>query len=85
MSEQNTANTSEEVQATAETGLNLSDIENAVKVIDYAQAQGAFKDWETIEKVLFVRKRLAAFVDAASAVAAAQKGEANSSENTAQS
>lgn len=45
--------------------LTLNDIQNAVKVIDFAAEQGAFKGWGTIEQVLIVRNRLTAFVAAA--------------------
>ncbi|RYD78909.1 MAG: hypothetical protein EOP84_13695 [Verrucomicrobiaceae bacterium] len=47
--------------------LGISDIQNAVAVIDYACDQGAFKGWNTIEQVLQVRARLKTFVDAATA------------------
>lgn len=46
--------------------LTLNDIQNAVKVIDFAAEQGAFKGWGTIEQVLIVRNRLNAFLGAAS-------------------
>lgn len=47
--------------------LTLNDIQNAVKVIDFAAEQGAFKGWQTIEQVLIVRNRLNAFLGAAGA------------------
>ncbi|RYD59628.1 MAG: hypothetical protein EOP83_20550 [Verrucomicrobiaceae bacterium] len=56
--------------------LSLNDIQNAVKVIDFAAEQGAFKGWKTIEQVLNVRQRLNAFLE----VAQAQAPEATESE-----
>lgn len=47
--------------------LSLADIQNAVKVIDFAADQGAFKGWQTIEQVLVVRSRLNNFIAAAQA------------------
>ena len=47
--------------------LSLADIQNAVKVIDFAAEQGAFKGWNTIEQVLNVRNRLNTFISAAQA------------------
>ena len=41
--------------------LGIQDIQNAVRIIDYAADQGAFKGWQTIEQVQNVRNRLAAF------------------------
>ena len=41
--------------------LGIQDIQNAVRIIDYAADQGAFKGWQTIEQVQTVRNRLAAF------------------------
>lgn len=43
------------------------DIQNALKVIDFACDQGAFKGWSTIEQVQVVRTKLAAFVAYAAA------------------
>lgn len=45
--------------------LSLTDIQNAVKVIDFAADQGAFKGWQVIEQVLSVRNRLNSFLSAA--------------------
>lgn len=42
--------------------LNVTDVENAVKVIDFAAEQGAFKGWGTINEVLNVRNRLVLFL-----------------------
>lgn len=47
--------------------LGLVDIQNALKVIDFACDQGAFKGWSTIEQVQLVRTKLAAFVAYAAA------------------
>ena len=44
--------------------LSISDIQNAIRVIDYAAEQGAFKGWNTIEQVLAVRNRMNDFLKA---------------------
>lgn len=56
-----------ETASAPESVLGLNDIQNAVKVIDFAAEQGAFRGWETIEKVLEVRTRLNNFLSAAAA------------------
>ena len=45
--------------------IGLTDLQNAVKVIDYACEQGAFKGWQTIEQVSAVRRKLMDFIQAA--------------------
>ena len=45
--------------------IDLVDLQNAVKVIDYACEQGAFKGWQVIEQVISVREKLANFLKAA--------------------
>ena len=47
--------------------LNVTDIADAVKVIDYACEQGAYKGWHNIRQVLALRDRLEAFTTAATA------------------
>ncbi len=42
--------------------IGLADLQNAVKVIDYAAEQGAFKGWTVIEQVIAVRNKINAFV-----------------------
>ncbi len=42
--------------------LGIQDINNALKIIDFAAEQGAFKGWNTIQQVLSVREKIAAFV-----------------------
>ena len=42
--------------------LTPADIQNAVRIIDFACDQGAFKGWEVIQKVLLVRNRLNNFL-----------------------
>jgi hypothetical protein len=42
--------------------LAFTDIVDAVKIIDHAADEGAFKGWETIRKVLLVRDRLDEFI-----------------------
>lgn len=42
--------------------LAISDVQNAVKIIDHCAQEGAFKGWETIEQVLAVRNRLVEFL-----------------------
>jgi hypothetical protein len=64
----------------APVSLSLNDIQNAVKVIDFAAEQGAFKGWKTIEQVLNVRQRLNSFLE----VAAAGQTEAGTEEGTAE-
>lgn len=56
--------TTPEVQAPAEDApsLGIQDIQNALKIIDFAAEQGAFKGWSTIQQVLNVRGKIAAFV-----------------------
>ena len=44
--------------------LSVTDIQNAIRVIDFASDQGAFRGWQTIEQVLLVRNRLNDFVKA---------------------
>lgn len=63
-----------------ETSLNVNDILNAVKIIDFAAEQGAFKGWSTIEQVLIVRNRLNGFLSSAG-VSADDSGE-NGEETT---
>jgi hypothetical protein len=41
-----------------------SDIADAVKIIDHAADQGAFRGWENIRQILVVRDRLHAFSEA---------------------
>jgi hypothetical protein len=56
--------TIEAPQANESPSLGVQDIQNAVRVIDFAAEQGAFKGWQTIEQVLLVRNRLRSFVQA---------------------
>lgn len=44
--------------------LSTTDILNAVKVIDFACDQGAFKGWNTLENVARVRAKLLGFLQA---------------------
>jgi hypothetical protein len=76
-----TENTAVETASTPETVLGLNDIQNAVKVIDFAAEQGAFRGWETIEKVLEVRTRLNNFLSAAAAQQPAPAQEAQAEES----
>lgn len=50
--------------------LNITDISDAVKVMDHAAEQGAFRGWDNIRQILALRDRLDAFVAAANAVTA---------------
>ena len=52
---------------TSQVSLNVTDIADAVKIIDYAAEQGAYRGWDNIRQILVVRDRLDAFVTAASA------------------
>jgi hypothetical protein len=47
--------------------LGIQDIENALKIIDFASEQGAFKGWTTIRQVMDVRDKIATFVNYAKA------------------
>ena len=47
--------------------LNIEDIALAIRVIDYASQQGAFRGWEETAVVMGLRNRLFAFWKAASA------------------
>jgi hypothetical protein len=49
--------------------LNVTDISDAVKVIDHACDQGAFRGWENIRQILALRDRLDMFSTAAAAIA----------------
>lgn len=42
--------------------LGIQDIQNVLKIIDFAADQGVFKGWQTIQQVFAVRERVAAFV-----------------------
>jgi hypothetical protein len=79
---------SDEINTTANTDeqspvvLSVNDIDNAVKIIDYAADQGAFKGWKTVEQVLLVRKRLTNFLDIAAAAQAQADGNATTDAET---
>jgi len=45
--------------------LNITDISEAVKLIDFAADQGIFKGWRAIRHALSLRERLDGFVNAA--------------------
>ncbi len=51
----------------ASPNLNITDIADAVKIIDYAAENGAFKGWANIRQIILVRDRLETFVSAAMA------------------
>lgn len=51
--------------APAAPSIELADLQNAVKIIDYACEQGAFKGWQVIEQVISVREKIATFLKAA--------------------
>ena len=59
-----TEQTTAETDAPAGPSLSVSDIQNAIRIIDFASEQGAFKGWNTIEQVLIVRNRLNDFLRA---------------------
>ncbi len=52
--------------------IQITDLQNAVQIIDYACEQGAFKGWKVIEQVIAVREKLAAFLAAAAPAPAAE-------------
>ena len=64
-----TESTAPEVTATEADGpsLGIADIQNALRIIDYAAEQGTFKGWNTMQQVFSVRQRLDAFVQFAKA------------------
>jgi hypothetical protein len=64
--EQTETETTTETTTTEEQSaqLQIGDIEAAVKVIDYASEQGAFKGWQVVQEVLVLRNRLVHFVRA---------------------
>ncbi len=47
--------------------LSITDIADAVKIIDYACENGAFRGWGNIRQIMLVRDRLDAFVTVATA------------------
>jgi hypothetical protein len=53
--------------------IGVVDLQNAVKIIDHAADQGAFKGWQVIEQVIAVRNKLNAFVTAALAAQQAEQ------------
>jgi hypothetical protein len=55
----NTADTNEEA---VQIHLSVEDIESAVKIIDHAAEQGAFKGWGLIQDVLVIRNKLVHFI-----------------------
>lgn len=77
LSEEN--NTSNDVQAPS---LGMIDIQNALKIIDYACEQGAFKGWNTITQVQSVRNKLATFLAVAEAATASAEATENVEEPT---
>jgi hypothetical protein len=80
MSDQNNETVVE--TSAADISLSLTDIQNALQVIDYACDQGAFKGWKTIEQVLGVRQRLNAFLEAAAAAAPVAEAEVTETTET---
>ena len=56
--------------------IQITDLQNAVQIIDYACEQGAFKGWKVIEQVIAVREKLAAFLAAAAPAAPAEEAPA---------
>lgn len=51
--------------------LNITDITDAVRVIDYASEQGAFRGWDNIRQIIALRDRLDLFITAANGANAA--------------
>lgn len=47
--------------------LNITDIGDAVKVMDFFADQSCFKGWDNVRKILALRDRLDGFVTAATA------------------
>jgi hypothetical protein len=63
--------------------ISVIDLQNVVKIIDYAAEQGAFKGWEVIRQVAAVREKINVFVEAAAAAQAAQEEAAKAQEDAA--
>jgi hypothetical protein len=63
--------------------IGVVDLQNAVKIIDHAAEQGAFKGWQVIEQVIAVRNKLNAFVTAAQAAQQAEQDAAAAAEAAA--
>jgi hypothetical protein len=59
--------------AQEQAAIGVVDLQNAVKIIDHAAEQGAFKGWQVIEQVIAVRNKLNAFVTAALAAQQAEQ------------
>lgn len=76
----NTVETPTAETTTENATLAIADIENAVKVIDHACNEGAFKGWNLIGEVHVIRSRLAAFVEATKT--AKENADKNAEENT---
>ncbi len=56
--------------------IQITDLQNAVQIIDSACEQGAVKGWKGIEQVIAVREQLAAFLNAAAPAAPAEEAPA---------
>jgi hypothetical protein len=61
--------------------LNFNDIADAIKIIDHAAQEGAFKGWDNIRPILSVRDKLQAFVESAQAAIQKNKESAPSDED----
>ena len=59
----------------------VDEITNAIACIDHAANEGAYKGWETIQKVLGVRARLQALIVAISQVSAEEANRSPESED----
>jgi hypothetical protein len=57
----------EQEQEQQTTNLNITDIADSVKIIDYGFEQGAFKGLTNVRQIIMVRDRLDMFVTAATA------------------
>lgn len=87
MNDQTTEAATTEATATEnkpEASLGLNDIRDAIRCIDFAAEQGAYKGWQTIQQVLIVRNRLNAFVSAVAPPTAATEGAEQASETAAE-
>ena len=56
-----------------DSNLHFTDIADALKSIDHACNEGAYRGWNTIRQVLALRDKLQAFVDAAQVEIEAQQ------------
>lgn len=60
---------------TASVSLNITDIADLIKIVDYCAEQGAIKGWSNIRQCLAIRDRVDQFVTQAANAVEQQKSE----------